>query len=147
MVTDRASAGEQALPSSAMLRGASRLGFLTLRPGIGLEAGNASPTLALRGAVAVLTPLSPDARFGFFGVEMEADWGRFSPYSVAANVVADLTPVDIPLRLGLALPWTLGADSTAASLGLYFRLFYVSDREQAYGRKTGSKYATNVTVK
>ena len=131
---DRTTPGDQALPLSLVLRGATRAGFLTLRPGIGFGAGDPVTPIALRAAFALLAPLAPDPRYGFFGVELDADWGRTSPYSVAANLVADCTSVGLPLRLGMAVPWTPGAAAAAPSVGVFFRVFYVSEAEQAFGR-------------
>ncbi len=131
--------GESAFPVSLFLRTAMRAGPFTLRPGVGVETGHPTTVAAVRGAFAILAPIVPDPRFGFFGLELDADGGRISPYSVAVNLVADCTPLGVPLRLGMAIPWTLSADAGAMPVGVHFRAYYVSDRERAPGRPSPAR--------
>jgi len=131
---DTGAIGDPVLPLAVDLRGGARFGRLTVRPGIGVEAGGHAEYAPFRASVALLTPVADDARFGFVGVEVDVDAARRSPLILALNMVSDLTPLGLPFRFGVAIPWLVAADATRPSLGLYVRLFYVSERESEYGR-------------
>gem|GEM_PF-1552206 len=131
---DGYAAGDAALPAVLDLRGGARVGRLTIRPGIGLEAGGHAAHAPIRGSLALLTPMDGDARFGFVGVEADVDAARQSPVILAANLISDVTPLGLPFRFGVAIPWAVAGDEVRPALGLYVRLFYVSDRESEYGR-------------
>lgn len=124
---------EAALPYDVALRAAWRVGRFTFRPGLGAEAGGASAHAPLRASFAVLTGLDDAARLGFVGLEADADFARRAPLVLAPNLVADLTPLDVPFRLALALPLFVGVDRALPFSGVYLRLLFVSDREAAYG--------------
>jgi hypothetical protein len=51
----------------------------------------------------------------------------------ALNLVPNLEPLRLPLRLGLALPWLVGGRQAEPSMGIFVRLFIESGREIAYG--------------
>jgi hypothetical protein len=127
-------AGESALPWYADVRAGVRLDRWTIRGGVGVGAGGHPEHVPLRGSLALLTGLGPTERFGFIGVEVDADGARRDPIVVALNLVADCTPVGLPLRVAFAVPVVVGAPSNVPSLGAYVRLFFVTDREVAYGR-------------
>jgi hypothetical protein len=129
-----AQAGESALPFYADVRSGIRVAWLTIRGGLGLDAGERAP--GLRGSLALLRGFVDTSRFGFFGVELDADGARRAPFVLAPNVVADCTPLSLPFRLALAIPIVLGERATEPSAGLYVRLFFVTGREAEFG-KTG----------
>jgi hypothetical protein len=124
---------EAALPYDVSLRAAMRVGRFTLRPSIGAEAGGTSAHVPLRASLAVLTGLDDATRFGFFGLEIDSDFARRAPLVLAPNLVADLTSLELPFRLGLALPLFVGRDRELPFAGVYLRLLFVSEREAAYG--------------
>lgn len=120
--------GDSALPGHADVRGALSLGSVTMRSSVGAEAGGSPQTTPFRASLAALAGIG-DGRSGFAGVELEVDGARRAPYGVAADVVADLTPLGLPFRVGVGLPLLLGAPSRSPSFGGYLRLFWVSARE------------------
>jgi hypothetical protein len=119
------------------LRAGVRIAGWTARGGLGFAVGATSPHVPLRGSVALLTGLDRTGTFGFWGVELDADGARQSPFILAPNLVANCTPIRLPFSLGVAIPWAVGADSTKPSLGLLFRLFFLSEREVEFGRNKG----------
>ena len=120
--------GDSGLPGHADVRGALSLGSLTMRSSVGAEAGGSPQTTPFRASLAALAGIG-DGRCGFAGLELEVDGARRAPYGVAADVVADLTPLGLPFRVGVGLPLLLGAQRTSPSFGGYLRLFWVSARE------------------
>lgn len=117
-----ASPHEPGEPFVVGLHAAYRRGLWTLRGGAGAGAGAASPHVPLRGTLALLVSLDRSSSTGFVGLEAVADGSWVTPVFVAPNVVADLSPIGLPARLGLALPWSPGAGATQPSLGVYLRL-------------------------
>ncbi len=117
------------LPLAVDARAAFRSGLLTLRGSIGAGAGGASPHVPLRASVAVLASFDPSSETGFFGIEALADGTWRTPVFAAPDVVADLTLLGLPARLGVALPWSPGADGVQPSLGVYVRLMVEPLRE------------------
>jgi hypothetical protein len=125
--------GESPLPLVADLRAAWRRGLWTLRASLGAGAGAAAVHAPLRSSVGIFAPLGPSERFGFWGIEMDADAARRTPGVLALNLVPNLEPLGLPFRLGLALPWSIGARDTEPSVGIFVRIFIESGREIAYG--------------
>ncbi len=121
--------GESALPFVFDLPVAYRPGPITLRSFVGAGAGRVGAHVPARGGLALLAPLGPSDRFGFFGVEVEADGARRAPFVVALDVTSSLMPVGVPVRLGFALPWVIGARADEPALGLMFRLIVEPGRE------------------
>jgi hypothetical protein len=110
------------LPFVVDMRTGYRRGAWTMRGSVGAAAGGAAPHTPLRASAALLIGFDRQARTGFFGVEAIADGTWVSPFVVAPDVVADLAPVGLPVRIGVSLPWSPGAGDTQPSLGLYLRL-------------------------
>ncbi len=125
--------GESPLPLTLDLRSGVRRGRWTMRGGAGVGLGGTAAHLPLRGSLALLTPFGPSERFGFFGVEADVDGARQNPVVLALDVVPELSPLHLPLRLGLAIPWAVGTPGTQPSLGIFLRIFVESSEEQAYG--------------
>lgn len=127
--------GDPELPFVLDLRSGVRMGWLTVRSGVGVGAGGSSAHAPVRASLALLTNFEPSGRFGFWGIEMDADAARDDPFVLALNIVPDLTPTGLPFRVGLALPWNIvGISSGEPGLGIFVRLFYVSGREIEFGR-------------
>jgi hypothetical protein len=124
--------GESPLPFTLDLHSGFRRGFLTLRDSVGVAAGGASAHLPLRGSAAFLIDLEPSGRFGFWGVEVEADGARPNPVVVALDLVPNLTPSGLPFAVGFVLPYSVGADGHAPSYGFFLRLLIESGRERDY---------------
>ena len=121
--------GDPAQPLAFDLRAGWRRDLLTLRWSAGVGAFGDAQHLPLRGSLAVLLPFEGSGRFGFWGIELDADGARGAPFVVALDVVPNLEPTGLPLRIGLALPWTIGERDDRPSLGLFLRVFYESARE------------------
>ena len=98
--------GDGALPLSGGLRFGIRRGWLTVRSFLGAGAGSHSAhAVPLRTQAAVLAEFGRQApRIG--GFEMDADWGRRTPLTLAANVVLRGAHLHFPFDLGIAVPWT-----------------------------------------
>jgi hypothetical protein len=126
--------GDPALPLALDLRGAWQPGAVSLRWSAGAGAFGSPEHVPLRGSVAVLAPFEGSGRFGFWGVELDADGARHAPAVVALEFVPNLEPAGIPLRLGLALPWNVGERDDRPSVGVFLRIFYESEREIAFGK-------------
>jgi hypothetical protein len=126
--------GDPALPFAVDLRAAVRRGPITLRWGVGVGAFGDAVHIPLRGSVALLTPFESSGRFGFWGVELDADGARTAPAVVALNLVPNLVPSGLPFRVGLALPWAIGEQGDRPSLGVFVRVFYESAREVEFAR-------------
>ena len=125
--------GDPGLPVAVGLRTGVRGGGYTLRAGAGFDAGGEPAHLPLRGSLAVMTGIVQDERFGVFGVEMDVDGARKNPVVLAANLIADLTPLGVPFRLGVATPWAVGVAATEPSIGILVRIFFLSEREAELG--------------
>jgi hypothetical protein len=125
--------GESPLPLVADLRAGWRRGPWTLRGSFGVGAGTAAAHAPFRSTVGVFAPLGPSERYGFWGIEMDGDAARRTPAVLALNLVPNLEPLRLPFRIGLALPWAIGARETEPSLGIFVRIFVESEREIAYG--------------
>ena len=114
--------GDFSLPFTAGIRTGFRFGNVTIRPGAGVEAGAAAAHAPIWGGVGVLYALGQEGRLGFFGLEMDADAGRRTPFIVAPNFLIDTQAIGLPFRVGIALPWVVGAAATEPLVGLYFRV-------------------------
>ena len=124
--------GESPSPFTLDLRLGKRLGPLTLRGSAGVAFGG--PRLGARGSVALLTGFGPTTQFGFWGLELDADTSRPSPFVTALDIEPNLAALHLPFRLGFAIPWSLGGAASLPSVGLFVRLFFESAREVEYGR-------------
>ena len=114
--------GDSALPYSAGVRVGKRFGSWTIRPGAGAEVGATPAHAPLWLGIGVLYQLGEAGRYGFVGMELDADAGRDTPFIVAPNFMVDMKPVGFPFRLGFAVPYVVGADKREPSLGFYLRL-------------------------
>jgi hypothetical protein len=126
--------GESPLPLSFDLRSGFRRGPITLRSSFGVSAGGEAAHLPVHGSMAVFTGFDLTERFGFFGVEADADGARADPVLLAFDLVPDLTPLGLPFAVAFVLPYSVGADAHAPSYGFFVRLFIESEREQKYER-------------
>jgi hypothetical protein len=127
--------GESALPFVLDLRTGMREGRWTFRGSFGAEAGGTAAHVPVRGSLGVYTPFGSSDRYGFWGIEADADGGRQHPIVVAVNVVPSLIALGLPFKIGLGVPWAIGVRGTEPTLGLLVRLFYESAREIEYGQK------------
>lgn len=114
--------GDSSLPYTAGVRLAKRFDEWTIRPGAGVEVGATPAHVPAWFGVGLLHGLGSDGRYGFIGVELDADAGRQTPFIVAPNLMADTKALGLPFRLGFALPYVLGAAGREPSLGVYLRL-------------------------
>jgi hypothetical protein len=121
--------GESPLPFSADLKAAIRLIGWTLRTSAGVEAGAAPAHAPIRFQAALLHQFASEIRFGFFGLEVDADLGRPNPVVLAPNIWADVTSVGLPVRIGIGIPLGVGAPETAPAAGVYLRLLILTSRE------------------
>ena len=119
-------------PISADLVSAMRLGRLTLRGALGVEAGGRFEHVPFHADVTAITGIVPDARFGFVALEVRTDWARRNPLVLAPEVVADTTPIGLPVRLGIALPFNIGAADSRESYGFFVRFIVLTDREAEF---------------
>jgi len=126
--------GESPLPFSFSLQSGLQEGPWTLRNSLGVSVGGEGAHLPLRGSVAILRGFEPTSRYGFWGIEVEADGARTSPVVVALDLVPDLVPAGLPFALGFVLPYSVAADARVPSYGFFVRLFVESAREAAYAR-------------
>jgi hypothetical protein len=126
--------GETVLPYEPQLLGAWRLARFTFRGSIGAELGPGTVAHApLDFEASVLTGFDRDARIGFVGLEGDVDLARIAPLMFAPDLVASLVPLDLPLQVGVAVPWFVGSPTRRANVGVLLRLFYLSEREVAFG--------------
>lgn len=121
--------GDPAQPLAFDLRAGWRRDLLTLRWSAGVGAFGDAQHLPLRGSLAALLPFEESGRFGFWGIELDGDGARGAPFVAAIDVVPNLEPTGLPLRIGLALPWNIGERDDRPSLGIFLRVFYESARE------------------
>ena len=127
---------EAELPFAADLVAAARTGRWTWRGTIGAEAGGSFAHAPAHTDLVVLTPFADDARFGFFGLEVRADWARAAPLVLAPDIVAVAVPLGLPFTLSVALPVNVGAGATDPSYGIFVRLMLVTSREvEGYRRR------------
>jgi hypothetical protein len=133
-VSSEVEPGESPLPFSLSLQSGVQRGPWTLRDSFGVSAGGAGAHVPLRGSVAILTGFESTGRFGFWGIEVEADGARTNPVVMALELVPDLVPAGLPFALGFVLPYSVAADARVPSYGFFVRLFVESAREVAYAR-------------
>ena len=114
--------GDTSLPFMAGLRTGKRFGAWTLRPGLGFEAGAKPAHAPVWFGMAALFGLGDAGKLGCVGVEVDADAGRRTPLIVAPNLIADTRALGLPFRLGVAVPYVVGAPATEPSLGIYLRV-------------------------
>jgi hypothetical protein len=131
--------GDPALPAALDVRAAWQPAWLTLRASAGVGAFGHAEHAPLRGSLALLAPFEGSGRFGFWGVELDADGARAAPVVVALNVVPNFTPAGLPLRVGLALPWSVGERDDRPSVGVFLRVFYESAREIAFASSSSAR--------
>jgi hypothetical protein len=127
--------GETELPAAADVVAAKRFGRLTFRTTMGGEAGGTFAHAPIHTDVAVLTGITEEERYGFLAIEVRADWARTAPFVLAPEVVAETTPIGLPLRLGIAFPFGIAAEATQPAFGIFVRLAIVTEREMASGRR------------
>jgi hypothetical protein len=128
--------GEAPLPFNADLKAAKRIGGWTVRGSVGTEAGGTPAHAPLRLQLALMHPVTDDLRFGFLGIEADADFARQTPLVIAPNVWADVTPIGIPGRIGVGLPILVGAPENYPSTGVYIRLLILTSREAGFEGKS-----------
>lgn len=134
------SPGDPGLPYFFDIRSGIRMGRITIRGGVGVDPIGQPAHVPLRTSLALMTGvIDGSSLFGFVGIEADADGARENPIVLALNAVADCTPVGLPFRIGIALPWAIGVPQAQPALGLYIRVFFVTSREVEYGRTGGSR--------
>jgi len=122
--------GDGALPLSGGLRFGIRRGWFTARWFLGAGAGSHSVhAVPLRTQAALLAELGRQGRLGFVGFEMDADWARRTPLTLAANVVVRGAHLQVPFDLGIAVPWTPQSRYGDGSLGVLVRLIFEIDHD------------------
>lgn len=132
--TERAAdPGDSALPLVFDVRSALRRSRWTLRGSVGAAAGGRSERIPLRGSAAILTGFGASERYGFWGLEADVDATRKNPTVLALNLVPQLAAIGFPCRLGLAIPWVIGAGEARPSTGIFLRILFESAREHEYG--------------
>jgi hypothetical protein len=117
------------LPYTLDLKAGLRRGTWTLRGSVGAGAGSPSPHVPLNASLALLMEFDHSASACFVGIEALADGTWPSPLSVAPDIMADLAAIGLPVRLGVALPWSPGASDTQPSFGIYVRLMVEPRRD------------------
>ncbi|MFL5355656.1 hypothetical protein [Archangium sp.] len=119
--------GEATLPLWFGLRAGWRQGAWTVRAGLGGQAlGRSAHLVPLRANLSALGQVGP---WSFLGVELEGDWARASWLVVAPTALVDLGPVELPVRLGLAVPWSPARSGRHSETGFMLRLVYELDRD------------------
>jgi hypothetical protein len=126
--------GDSALPFALDLRAAFRRGAWTLRASAGAEAGGGFAHVPARASFGVFLPFAACDRYGFWGIEADADGGRRYPAVVALNFLPSLIPLGVPFKIGLAIPWAVGVPATQPVVGVLLRLFVEGEREVSYTR-------------
>jgi hypothetical protein len=129
--------GESPAPFTLDLKSALRLGEESLRASLGAEGGGLVAHAPIRVQGSWLHPFTSDLRYGSYGFEVDADFGRPLPVTVAPNVWTDVTPLGLPLELGVGIPIVLGASDTLPAAGVYLRLMILSQREAKFERGPG----------
>ena len=122
--------GEAAMPLSGGLRFGIRNGWLTVRTFLGAGAGSHSAhAVPLRAQAAVLAELGGKGRLGFAGFEVDTDWARRTPLTVAANLILRGGTLQVPFDLGIAVPWTPQSRYGDGSIGVLVRLILEFDHD------------------
>ncbi len=122
--------GDGALPLSGGVRFGIRHGWLTVRTFLGAGAGGHSAhAVPLRAQAAVLAEFGREGRLGFAGFEMDTDWARRTPLTLAGNLILRGAYLHVPFDLGIAVPWTPHSQYADASVGMLVRLIFEIDRE------------------
>ena len=124
---------ETQLPVGIDLLMARRVGGITFRATAGAEAGGTYAHAPIHTDAAALMGFAREERFGFVALDVRSDWARSAPLVVAPEVVSDLSPVGIPLRLGVALPVNV-ATAANSTYGLFIRIIWLTEREAQFGR-------------
>lgn len=117
------------LPGAADLVAGARFGRMTVRATAGVEAFGHFAHAPVHTDIALLTGFLEDEQYGFLALDVRADWARRTPLVLAPEFVADASPLGIPLRLSVALPYNVGAPVTTESFGVFLRLTLLSERE------------------
>jgi len=119
-----------AMPLSGGFRFGIRHEWITLRAFLGAGAGSHSArAVPLRAQAAVLAEFGEGGRLGFAGFEMDADWARRTPLTVAPNLILRGAHLHVPFDLGIAVPWTPQSRYGDASVGVLLRLILESDHD------------------
>jgi hypothetical protein len=128
--------GDPALPFTLDLRTGFRRGLWTFRGSAGTEAGGRFAHLPVRASIGVYMPFGSSNRYGFWGIEADADGGRRYPVVVALNFIPSLMPLGIPFNIGFGIPWAIGVPGTQPVVGLLVRLFVEGTREVSYAESS-----------
>jgi len=120
---------DASLPLKFGLRAGWRYGLWTTRAGLGAEAlGQTGVNSAMRASVAEFFEFAGKSRFpSFAGIEVDGDWARPAPYILAPTVVVDFTQIALPMKLGVATPWSPSMNSIPASWGVIIRGMFELD--------------------
>src|SRR2546425_227943 len=119
-----------ALPFSGGVRFGIRHRWLTVRTFLGAGAGGHSAhAVPLRAQAAVLAELGREGRLGCAGFEMDADWARRMPPTLAMNFILRGAHLHVPFDLGIAVPWTPQSRYGDASVGVLVRLILEIDHD------------------
>jgi hypothetical protein len=119
---------EAAQPYWAGLREAAELGPIDLRAAaFGEGGGSASAHAPVRASGAALFTLVGASVRAAVGAEALADWSRGSPFAVAPEAQVVARPLGYPLRLEIAVPFTVGARGGDGAWGVAFRFVLEPD--------------------
>src|SRR2546425_675356 len=78
---------------------------------------------------AVLAEFGREGRLGCAGFEMDADWARRMPPTLATNFILRGAHLHVPFDLGIAVPWTPRSRYGDASVGVLMRLILEIDHD------------------
>ncbi len=112
---------EVAQPYWAGIREALKLGPLDVRAAAFGEGGGSTAHAPVRASGAALYSIIGTSMRGAFGGEAIADWSRSFPFVIAPEAQILLHMLGRPVRLELAVPFTVGAKEGDWSYGLAFR--------------------------
>jgi hypothetical protein len=118
---------EPSLPYTLGVRWATQVGPMTLRAGAFGEAGDNYAHAPVRTSYAALWNFTGAPNRYYVGAEFIVDWARISPFMVIPETLFLTRFFGTPVRMGVGVPLTIGAQRDDRSIGFAFRFVLEPD--------------------
>jgi hypothetical protein len=119
---------DDAAPYEFGLRAAFRRSWFTVRWGAGVAIGGVEP-VPLWADVALLAEWGRHGRRSFAGLELVTDWSSEIPLTAIPEVAVGFELGELPLRIGVGVPVSVGYRVGDLSVGALLRLMLELDRD------------------
>jgi hypothetical protein len=121
---------EEAPPYAFGLRGAYRRRWLTFRFGLGPSIAGRDGSVPLWADAALFVEWGARRGFiSFAGIEVVTDWASATPVIISPEIVLGHAIADLPMRVGVGLPFFLATRGSEPFVGGFLRVILELDRD------------------